>query len=220
MRKLIIISLVMGFFMTINPFEAQSQLFLGGKIGGTSSSLTGIGLDQFQPTPKMYFNGGIASSLSFSKRFALEVELNYSGKGSAIQYYGEYETWRGLIKLDQKLHYFAIPLMLQFKMGDRDNYFHFDAGVVSNTLIGSKFIGDITVEKQNGDIENHEIEIDFNPLKSDFSYAFGIGLMANGIAFDFRYEIGTREVYLAEPNSPKIYNRAFLITVGYMINLL
>jgi len=210
----------MGFFIAINPFEAQSQLFIGGKIGGTSSSLTATGLDQFQPTPKMYLNGGFASSYSFSRRFALALELNYSGKGSAIQYFGEYETWRGLIKLDQRLRYFAVPLMLQFKLGERDNYFHIDGGIVSNTLIGSKFSGDITVEKQNGDVETHNLDIEFNPMKSDFSYAFGIGLMANGIAFDFRYEIGTKEVYLAEPNSPKVYNRAFLITVGYMFNLL
>lgn len=220
MRKALIITLVVGFFVVLNPFQAQSQFFIGAKIGGTSSSLTATGLEQFQPTPKMYFNGGLASSFSFGKRFAVTLEFNYSGKGSAIQYYGEYETWSGLISLDQRLHYFAIPLMLQYKLGDRDNFFHLDAGIVPNTLIGSKFIGDITVEKQNGDIETHNLELEFNPLKSDFSYAFGIGLMANGIAFDFRYEIGTREVYLAEPNAPKIYNRAFTITVGYMFNLL
>lgn len=206
--------------MVINPFKAQSQLYLGAKIGGTSASFTAIGLQQFQPTPKMYLNAGAAASFTFSRRFALALELDYSGKGSAVQYYGTYESWDGLISLEQRLHYFAIPLMLQFKMGDRSNYFHIDAGVVSNTLIGSKFNGDITIKKQNGDIEKHDIELKFNPLKSDFSYAFGIGLMANGIAFDFRYEIGKNEVYLAEPNSPKVYNRAFLITVGYMFNLL
>jgi len=219
MKKITAIAVIFTVLISLSG-KTSAQFYIGGKIGGTSASLTGIGLSNFQPTPKMYFNGGVTSVISLGRRFALDLELNYSGKGSAIQYYGEYQTWRGLVKLEQKLHYFAVPLMLQFKMGDRDNYFHLDAGIVSNTLIGSEFDGSITVEKQNGDIEEHEIDMEFSPLKSDFSYAFGIGLVANGLTFDFKYEIGTREVYQGGDDSPKVYNRAFLITVGYMFNLL
>ncbi len=218
-KYLLYIVLTLAMAASFNE-SAKAQFYLGGKIGGTSSSLTGIGLKSFQPTPKMYLNGGLLANLALGKRFALELEFNYSGKGSAIQYYGEYQTWRGQIKMEQKLHYFAIPLMLQFKFGDRHNYFHLDAGVVSNTLIGSKFNGTITVEQQNGDIEEYPMDLEFNPLKSDFGYAFGFGMMASGFIFDFRYEIGTKTVYQTEPDSPEVYNRAFMITVGYMIDLL
>ena len=144
----------------------------------------------------------------------------YSGKGSAIQFYGEYNTFRGLIKLEQKLHYFAIPLVLQFKLGDRKNYFHLDGGMVFNTLLGSKFTGSITVEEDNGDITVHDFTEDYRVMKTDLSYAIGIGLMANGLAFDFRYEVGLNPVYSTDANNPSVYNRAFLVSIGYMFNLL
>lgn len=220
MMRYLILVLITFLFISVSK-KTSAQLWLGGRLGGTSASITGIGLKSFEPTPKMYLNGGLASSFSFSKRFSLGLELLYSGKGSAIQYTGDYNNMTGTINFEQRLHYFAIPMLLQFKMGDRDNFFHFDAGIVSNTLIGSKFKGTIVVQETNGDINTYPMDLKFSPLKSDFSYAFGIGLMANGITFDFRYEVGLNEIYVSESvDAPKIYNRAFLVSVGYMFNLL
>lgn len=212
---ILVLVLSLGF---IAPLKAQ--LWFGGRIGGTSASITGVGLTGFQPTPKMYFNAGLASSFSITKRFSLGLELLYSGKGSKLQYDGNYQGKSGIINFEQNLHYFAVPLVLQFKMGDRDNFFHFDGGIVYNTLIGSNFNGEITVTETNGDVNIYTMNTSFEPIKTDMSYAFGIGLMANGISFDFRYEVGLNEIFVVTPNAPKIYNRAFTVSVGYMFNLL
>ncbi|MBN2746461.1 MAG: PorT family protein [Bacteroidales bacterium] len=197
------------------------QLYVGGRIGGTSASITGSGLKDFQPVSKMYLNGGLVTTVSLHPRFSLQMELLYSGKGSAFEYYGDYQNRRGVISLSQKLHYFAVPLVLQFKMGDRDNYFHFDAGMVYNSLIGNKFSGSITVEELNGDIFEYDMTTSFNLNKTDFGLAFGVGLVASNITFDFRYEIGQNQIYqTGSDDAPNILNRAFLVNVGYRFNLL
>jgi len=106
-------------------------------------------------------------------------------------------------------------------MGDRDNYFHFDAGMVYNSLIGNKFLGNITVEELNGDIFEYEMTTSFNLNKTDFGLAFGVGLVASNITFDFRYEIGRNQIYeTGVDDAPNILNRAFLVNVGYRFNLL
>jgi hypothetical protein len=218
--KIKLVIFVLTLFFSSLSFTTNAQFWLGGKLGGTSASITGSGLKSFVPTPKMYFNGGASASFHINSRFALLLELMYNGKGSAIQYQGDYNGMNGVIEFEQKLHYFAIPLMLQFKMGDKENYFHFDAGLVHNSLIGQKFNGDITVTELNGDESIYSIESGYVPLKTDFSYAFGVGLVANGITFDFRYEVGKNKIYSEEVNNPTIYNRAFMVSVGYMFKLL
>jgi hypothetical protein len=69
------------------------------------------------------------------------------------------------------------------------------------------------------DDKGNSFEEDFaiaqNPAKEDLSYAFGIGLVANGINFDFRYEAGTKDVFRAADGEPKIYNKSFQVSVGY-----
>ncbi len=220
MKKIFFVAIL---FTTIfvGTSSLYGQLYIGGRIGGTSASITGSGLKDFQPVSKMYLNGGAVTTLSLNRRFSLQLELLYSGKGSAFEYYGDYQNKRGTIYLSQKLHYFAVPLVLQFKMGDRDNYFHFDAGMVYNSLIGNKFLGNITVEELNGDIFEYEMTTSFNLNKTDFGLAFGVGLVASNITFDFRYEIGRNQIYeTGVDDAPNILNRAFLVNVGYRFNLL
>jgi hypothetical protein len=203
------------------PVQSEAQWWVGGRIGGTSASITGTNLPSFQPTPKMYLNGGFATSFAFSRRFNIHMELLYSGKGSAIQYRGEFGDFdEGTVAFDERLHYFALPVMLQFKLGDRDNYFHFDGGIVFNRLIGHKFEGTTTIMDSNNDKIVYQLDSPYLPSNSDFSYAIGVGLVANGVTFDFRYEVGLNEIFQAAPGAPKIYNRAFLVSVGYMVNLM
>jgi len=203
--------------MMFSGSVAFSQFSFGGKFGGASTNLTGIGLKDFIPKQKMKFLGGAIINYSIGNRIGIQTELLYSAKGSAYQYYEENSIRRGVVNLEQKLGYFAMPILLQLKMGDRENYFHLNGGVVFNSLIHEKFEGTIMAEDDKGNTAEEEFTLEQSPAKTDFSYAFGIGLLANGINFDFRYEIGTKDVFQAAPDEPKIYNRSFQVSVGYTV---
>ncbi len=206
-------------FIFIGTSSVMGQLSVGGKIGGASTNLTGVGMEDFIPDPKVKFLGGAIINYSFGDHVALQTELLYSGKGSAFQYYYEDKVRRGLLKMEQKLGYFSIPFMLQLKMGDRSNYFHFDGGIVSNYLIHESFTGTIDLENDKGEViyENEVFEIDQSPANFDLSWALGIGLVANGLNFDFRYEAGTNKVFQSDDGAPSILNKSFQVSVGYTI---
>ncbi|MCK5846452.1 MAG: PorT family protein [Bacteroidales bacterium] len=218
MKQVLVITILL-FFIGIT--SVKSQLMIGGKLGGASTNLTGVGMQDFIPDPKVKFIAGAIVNYSFGNRIALQTELLYSGKGSALQYYYEDQVKRGVLKMEQKLGYLSIPIMLQIKMGDRSNYFHFDAGVVSNYLIHEHFTGSIDIVDDKGDVisKDEAFELTQNPANFDLSYAFGIGLVANGLNFDFRYEVGTNKVFQSEEGAPSILNKSFQVSVGYTIRM-
>ena len=206
-------------FIFIGISTSYAQFGFGLKLGGASTSLTGIGenVDNFIPTPKMHFIGGGVINYSLGRRIGIQTEILYSGKGSAIQYYEENKTERWLIKLDMRLGYLSVPLKVQFKMGDRDSYFHFDAGVVFSQLVHNKFTGTIAYEDDKGNLlPETDYSLDNDPNKQDMGYTFGIGLVANGLMFDFNYEMGIRDVFPPSEGGLKIRNRSFRVSVGYI----
>jgi len=205
-------------FIVVMLFSANfafGQFSFGGKIGGASTNLTGVGLKEFIPKQKMKFIGGGIINYAIGSRIGIQTELLYSAKGSAYSYYEENSIRRGTVEVEQKLGYFAIPLIIQFKMGDRKSFFHINGGIVYNTLIHENFSGIITIVDDKGNSFEEDFAIEQNPAKEDLSYAFGIGLVANGINFDFRYEAGTKDVFRAADGEPKIYNKSFQVSVGY-----
>ena len=199
--------------------NAFGQFSFGGKIGGATTNLSGVGLEHFVPDPKIKFVGGGIINYSFGRRFAFQAEIMYQGKGAAFSYDDEVDKGRFKISMEQKLGYLSVPLMLQFKLGDRYNYFHLDAGVISNSLLHSSYIGTIQKQKSNGDVEPVEdYPINQTPANFDLGYAFGIGLVANGLNFDFRMEFGTSKVYEDTDNgAPKVLNNSFQVSVGYTL---
>ena len=198
---------------------AFGQFSFGGKIGGASTNLTGVGLKEFIPKQKMKLLGGAIINYAIGSRIGIQTELLYSAKGSAYSYYeeGKNSIRRGTVDVEQKLGYFAIPLLIQLKMGDRKSYFHINGGIVYNTLLHQNFSGIITIVDDKGNKTEENFTIEQTPAKEDLSYAFGIGLVANGINFDFRYEAGTKDVFNAADGEPKIYNRSFQVSVGYTV---
>lgn len=202
----------------VSTSSVFGQFSFGGKIGGATTNLSGVGLKDFVPDAKVKLIGGGIINYSFGKIVALQAEVLYSGKGSAFSYYYEDQTRRGKVTIDQKLGYLAVPLMLQFKLGDRSNYFHFDIGVVSNNLVYDKFTGSIDAENDQGDVihENDAFSLDASPQNFDLGYTFGIGLVANGLNFDFHYEKGTKQVFNFEDETT-ILNQSFQVSVGYTI---
>lgn len=215
MKKILLLIIVFAFIGT----NAYSQFSFGGKIGGATTILTGVGLENFVPDSKIKFVGGGIINYSFGQRIALQTEVLYQSKGAGFSYYNEIDAGRYLIKMEQKLGYLSIPLMLQLKMGDRYNYFHFDAGLISNSLIHSKYEGTMQAEKSNGDLlDPLDYPINQTPTHFDLGYAFGIGLVANGLNFDFRMEFGTKKVYQeTDGNAPNVLNKSFQVSVGYTL---
>jgi len=216
MKRILALSLLI---IIISSTSLFAQLSVGGKLGGASTNLTGVGMKDFIPDPKIKFIAGGIINYSITKAIGVQAEILYLGKGSAFQYYYEDKVRRGVLKMEQKLGYLGIPLMLQFKLGDRSSYFHFDAGIVTNHLIHENFSASIDLENDKGEVihDDEPFEIDQSPAKFDLSYAFGIGLVANGLNFDFRYEVGTRKVFESEEGAPEILNKSFQVTVGYTI---
>lgn len=205
--------------LSLSIGSAFGQFSFGGKLGGASTNLTGVGMDGFIPEPKVKFLGGAVVNYSITRKIALQTEFLYSGKGSAFSYQVDdyMGIYRGEVYIEQKLGYFAVPLMFQFKMGDRESYFHFDIGLVSNTLIYEDYTGEIHVVDDKGNEWTEDFVINQSPAKHDLSYAFGLGLYANGLNFDFRYEMGTDEVFDSKDGDPAILNQAFQVSVGYTV---
>lgn len=203
--------------LTSTASIAQFRFSYGAKIGGASTNLTGVGLKNFVPVPKVKLLGGAVTNFAYGRRLAIQIEALYSGKGSAFSYYADNNIYLGNANVEEKLGYFAVPIMLQFKLGDKNNYFHFDGGIVFNKLIHDKYTGTIVVVDDQGNELEQDLTIQQEPAKSDFGYAFGIGLIANGLNFDFRYEIGTKAVFQKLEGNPEIINRAFQVSIGYTL---
>jgi hypothetical protein len=197
-----------------------AQFGIGFRVGGASTNLTGIGANvkDFIPDPKLKFVGGGVVNYSFARLFAVQTEILYSGKGSAMQYFYEDQSLRGVVKMDIRLGYLAVPVIAQLKMGDRNSYFHFDFGIVFNQLVHKKYSATIAAEDDKGNVlpETEYLIENFEPNSQDMGYHFGIGLVANGLLFDFAYELGIRDVYPSNTQGLNIRNRAFKISVGYM----
>jgi hypothetical protein len=135
-----------------------------------------------------------------------------------MQYFYEDQSLRGVVKMDIRLGYLAVPVIAQLKMGDRNSYFHFDFGIVFNQLVHKKYSATIAAEDDKGNVlpETEYLIENFEPNSQDMGYHFGIGLVANGLLFDFAYELGVRDVYPSNTQGLNIRNRAFKISVGYM----
>jgi hypothetical protein len=209
-----------SFILTLAVSNAFAQFGIGFRAGGASTNLTGIGsnVTNYIPDPKLKFVGGGVVNYSFARLFAVQTEILYSGKGAAMQYYYEDQVLRGQVKMDIRLGYLAVPVIAQLKMGDRNSYFHFDFGIVFNQLVHKKYTATIEAEDDKGNKlpETEYLIENFDPYKQDVGYHFGIGLVANGLLFDFGYELGIRDVYPSNSQGLNIRNRSFKISVGYM----
>lgn len=162
--------------------------------------------------------GGGVVNYSFLKWLAVDAEVLYSGKGAAMTYFYEDQTIRGTVEMDIRLGYLSVPVVAQLKLGDRDSYFHFDFGITFSQLVHKKYTAKIEAEDDQGNTlpeTPYEIE-NFNPYQQDFGYHFGIGLVANGLLFDFAYELGIRDVYPSNTQGLEIRNRSFQVSVGYL----
>ncbi len=139
------------FFGALLSSVAQNQRFSAGvKAGLSSSQVSGDNLAGFDKTG---FNGGIFSSVLFTKKWSAQFELLFIQKGS--KYAGQpdaadFEYYR------LQLNYIEVPLFIQFHF----KKFTFEAGPGYSYLINYK------EEDETGDITGlrpfHNSEISYN----------------------------------------------------------
>jgi len=213
-RKLLLVISI----LILGVSNSYAQFGFGLRLGGASTTLTGVGenVEEFIPDPKLHLVAGGVINFSIARHLAVQTEILYSGKGSAMQYYYQDDNLKGYATLDLRLGYLSVPLIAQLKLGDRKSYFHFDAGIVFNQLVYTKYDGTIKAEDDQGGVVDQDFDLEADPFKQDFGYTFGIGLVANGLLFDFSYEMGIRDVFPASSDGLSIRNRSFKVSIGYI----
>ncbi len=213
-RKLLLVISI----LILGVSNSYAQFGFGLRLGGASTNLSGVGanVEEFIPDPKLHLVAGGVINYSIVRRLAIQTEILYSGKGSAMQYYYQDDNLRGYATLDLRLGYLSVPLILQLKLGDRKSYFHFDAGIVFNQLVYTKYEGTIAAENDQGDKIDQDFALEADPNKQDYGYTFGIGLVANGLLFDFSYELGMNDVFPPSSDGLSIRNRSFKVSIGYI----
>jgi len=215
-RKLLLVISI----LILGVSNSYAQFGFGLRLGGASTTLTGVGANvkEFIPDPKLHLVAGGVINYSIVRRLAIQTEILYSGKGSAMQYYYQDDNLRGYATLDLRLGYLSVPLIAQLKFGDRKSYFHFDAGIVFNQLVYKKAEAKIAAEDDQGNVVDQDQDLvwEEDPNKQDYGYTFGIGLVANGLLFDFSYEMGMNDVFPASTDGLSIRNRSFKVSIGYI----
>lgn len=200
--------------LTISFAGFSQQFNFGVKFGGNSTSLTSSNVPGYGSTSKLKLHVGGMAHYQIYKGIGLQIEALYSAKGDDF-YYDKATTFiESTVHVEQKLNYLNIPVMFKYTLGNPKNGFHVDAGVSFNTLLSGKYKSELSYQNPNN--ADERLTQDYDPglmtMSTDNCILFGLGLISNGIVFDFRYEIGKSAIYESEP---KVYNRTFMISAGY-----
>ncbi|UOG75516.1 PorT family protein [Hymenobacter tibetensis] len=165
MKKLLFsFSLLLGL---AGAAQAQSDVSLGLKAGGTLSSFAGKEVNNYESV--FGFHGGAFANIGFTKLFAFQPELIYSQKGAKIKN-----------AFTQRLSYLDVPLAFHV---NADGLF-FEAGPQVGFLLAAQN------KTTNTSIDSKDA---YNTV--DFGYLFGLGYQRkSGIGIGLRYNGGITKV--------------------------
>lgn len=127
----------------------------------------------------VYFRKGISDQVS------IQPEINYSLKGSQINYDGGFFTGSG--KYRYNLSYIEIPVLANIHVGDN---LYFSAGPYIATLIAAK-VKDVDGDGSINSVEEYDRD-DFNTF--DYGIAAGVGFDFAGGTAGVRYNYGLVDV--------------------------
>lgn len=204
LRDLILILFISFYFSLI--INAQKRI---GVLGGLSlSSYTGSDF------PKKYVpNIGIAAGFFIEEDIthpvSIVVEANIEQKGVKYQYDPRPLTE---VKINSKLNYFSIPILIKTEFGRKLGYFAYIGPALS--LLFSHSCTASAIE--NG----HEIEwqpyFNYSFVKFDTGLAVGVGMVYKEIFFDLRYVHGAKNLYDGK-NVPDIRNHMITVKMGFSL---
>ena len=164
-KTFFILALLAGFS---SAAQAQRNVSLGLKAGGSYSSFTGAQSDGYE---SIYgFHGGVFANIGLTKLFAFQPELIYSQKGGNVTAFD----------VKTRLNYIDIPLAFHV---NADGLF-FEAGPQIGFLVAAKDEkGSVSVDRKSF----------YN--SADFGYLFGLGYqLKTGPGIGLRYNGGFTNV--------------------------
>ena len=123
----------------------------------------------------VYFRKGLSDQIS------IQPEINYSLKGSQINYDGGFFTGSG--KYRYNLSYIEIPVLANIHVGES---LYFSAGPYIATLIAAK-VKDVDGDGSINSVEEYDRD-DFNTF--DYGVAAGVGFDFDGGTAGVRYNYG------------------------------
>ncbi|WP_296623064.1 porin family protein [Marivirga sp.] len=123
---------------------------------------------------------------SLSDQISIQPEINYSLKGSQINYDGGFFTG-GSGKYRYNLSYIEIPVLANFHVGES---LYFSAGPYVATLIAAK-VKDVDGDGSINSVEEYDRD-DFNTF--DYGVAAGVGFDFTGGTAGVRYNYGLADV--------------------------
>lgn len=215
-------------FLMINLINAQSFVGVRGGIGLTKwhYDLPGdvdntINDDQeYLLTPYV----AIPIEVQFSEYFSIQPELIYMQKGthqkSSMQESG------ASFEMDArtKINYLELPVLGKARYNTERLEFFVMAGPQVGYALNGKYKVEQTVTNGTTEILKTDEDIDFDEDKIDrfnFSVVFGAGvgvdLGPGKVVADARYDLGLYNMSTNDDSDFKFYDRAFGLSVGYMI---
>ena len=145
---------------------------------------------------RISFNAGGLAHIHFSRYFALQPELMYSGQGRKLTVEGR--------DIKTKLSYINMPVLLQYMVNNSG--LRVQTGPQIGWLVNAKS----EVNDQHNDIKD-------NFKNTDFSWVFGTSYLTRcGFGVDARYNLGINNINKNEDNSSnKLKNSVFAVGVFY-----
>jgi len=178
--------------------------------------LGGIGLSSYtgKDFPKNYIpNLGVAAGFFLegiiTKPFSVVVEANIEQKG--VKYWYEPIPLTE-IKINSKLNYISVPILIKSEFGKRLVYFVY-GGTVLSYMFSHTYSG---YASENGLTVSWEPYFDYSFVKFDTGLTIGVGMIFNEIFLDLRYVHGMKNIYKGE-NIPDIRNQIFTVKVGFSL---
>ena len=176
----IIIAIALISFITI-PFHSQSQSKTGIKFGANFTNLYVDDVDD--ENMKVGFSGGIYHRAYITNNFAIQPEILFSQKGSAVQY-NNFLSGSG--KYRYNLNYLELPVLALVKI----NKFYVSGGPYLGWLL-SVNIKDV---EDDGDIQEIE-SLDRDSFNTfDYGLSVGAGFDFDQGTFGLRYGYGLQDL--------------------------
>ena len=233
MKKQLIIALI----ITLNT-SAFSQLYIGARAGlnmsGNSVMPELVNYNQLsQFVPKLGLNSGLVVKYRFIDAMAIQLEVNYSGKGLKAKVDETINDTALTGKWNYSFGYIEVPIMFKYLFGGSSIGPFVEAGAYYGYFLTGKYSE--YAEFNGEEILNNEFELETdyqdendNQRANRNEYGFKLGLGYNFdlddkmIFVSLRYTQGLTDIvsYRTTPEDySKTYNRTFQIAVGYLFEL-
>ncbi|WMJ72179.1 porin family protein [Cytophagaceae bacterium ABcell3] len=219
-----------AFVATLTSLNADAQVALGVRGGVNIAKLYKIGPGEWS-SDEIGPHLGLIIGYSFSQKFSLQTEVNYSGQGDLIGYIRSEDGLTESGVINTRINYLSIPVLAKARFGSEKFGFFINGGPYIGYALSGRFRESHTLE---GFGFRHNIrdegEIDFKEdglKRFDFGVTLGTGVMfkvgPGDIFVEGRYSYGLMDITDWDGERPEgespLRNRYFTVSAGYIIPL-